>query len=997
MNKKTGQTDVFGELVYVRTYARWLEHEKRREKWPETVNRYRNYFLDRFDLTEEFLLRFNDACDRILRKEIVPSMRCMWTAGAALDEDNISGFNCTAILIDSVKSWADMLYLLMNGCGVGYSVERQVIVKLPEIPAKPMSPERKAAIIQVLMSGEDGNYPIDDQVMKDLQDIPPTIHTVVFEDSKLGWAEGLLEYMNLLYKGEMPGYDLSLIRPKGARLKTFGGKAGGSDDLRLLLDYLRVVFTGAHGRRLNSLECHDICCFIANVVVSAGIRRSACISLSNLSDGRMRDCKVGEFWNTHPQRQMCNNSVAYTEKPDMHIFMQEWMSLMNSGSGERGIFNRKGALKTFEILNRKTEDAEGNEYIIGTNPCCTGDTMLLTDEGHFPIRELVSTEVSIWNGIEFSDVVPFSTGENKVYHVELSNGVSLDCTGYHEWIITDNNYASNTLYRVKTTDLKLGDKLAKYDMPDIDVGEEHDPNEMYSLGFYAGDGNEGYNFSWVYESKYCCIDRLIGLVSPNEKYNRKRWAHYLIPNKFEVPINDTIQNKLEWLAGLLDSDGCIIRNPNSVNLQISSIHPKFLRDVRLMLTTMGVQCKVVNGKPEQSKPMPDGRGGLKEYNCKACERITISASDVAHLVDIGLRCSRLDLSITNPNRNASRFVTIVSVEDMEYSEETFCITETKNHTATFNGIVTGQCGEIVLRPNQACNLSEVIVRPEDTLYTLIEKVESATVLGCMQACLTHNKFLGIEWKENMEEERLLGVSMTGVRDHPVLNKVTQLSAGWLTSLRQHAHNTAKECAEELGINVPVASTTIKPSGTTSSLHNCASGIHTRFAPYYIRRIRISTTDVICDFLKNIGVPSRPEVGQDEITANTWVFEFPIKSPDDSVFDTSAIEQLEYWKMFKTCYTDHNPSVTITVEEDEWMEVGAWVYRNWDIVGGLSFLPKSNSVYQLMPFEAITKEAYEHLERDMPEIDFSDLVEFEREDETTGAQTLACTGNNCEIQ
>lgn len=641
MNKNIIQNDVFGELVYVRTYARWLENEKRREKWPETVERYRNYFLDRFELTDDFLSRFNNACDMILRKEIVPSMRGLWTAGDAADVENICFYNCTAILIDSIKSWADMLYLLMNGAGVGYSVERQVITKLPEVPNK----------------------------------FTESTDIVIFEDSKLGWAEGLLQYMTLLYDGKLPGYDLSLIRPKGTRLKTFGGKAGGADDLRMLLDYLKVLFVEAQGRRFNSLECHDICCFIANVVVSAGIRRSACISLSNLSDGRMRDCKVGEFWKTHPQRQMCNNSVAFTEKPDMHIFMEEWMSLMNSGSGERGIFNRAGALKTFESLGRETNDEDGNNYVILCNPCA----------------------------------------------------------------------------------------------------------------------------------------------------------------------------------------------------------------------------------------------------------------------------------------------------------------------------------EILLRPNQACNLSECIVRPEDTLDSLMSKIEAATVLGTMQSCLTDNKFLGPEWKYNMEQERLLGVSMTGVRDHPVLSKVTQLSAGWLTSLRQHVHETAKECAKELGINVPVASTAIKPSGTTSSLHNCASGIHTRFSPYYIRRIRISTTDVICDFLKSIGVPSRPEVGQDEITANTWVFEFPIKSPDDSVFDTPAIEQMNYWKMFKLCYTDHNPSVTITIDDDEWLEVGAWVYRNWDIIGGLSFLPKSNSVYQLMPFEAITKEEYEKRVKEMPEIDFDKLIEFEKTDETVGAQTLACTAGGCEIQ
>ena len=632
--------NMFGELIYKRTYARWLENEQRRENWDETVFRYRDYFIERFDLPPKMDAMFFDACARILSKEVVPSMRALWTAGKALDVENMSSFNCTFLLIDSVKSWADMLYLLMNGCGVGYSVERQVINKLPEVPDLLIESKRK----------------------------------VIFEDSKLGWAEGLFGYLNSIYNGEMIGYDLSLIRPKGARLKTFGGKAGGSEDLRMLLDYLHRVFMKARGRRLTSIECHDICCFIANVVVSAGVRRSACISLSNLSDPRMRDCKVGEFWLSNPQRAMANNSVAYTEKPDMHIFMQEWTALMNSGSGERGIFNRASAINTFEELGRSTLDSEGNEYVIGANPCC----------------------------------------------------------------------------------------------------------------------------------------------------------------------------------------------------------------------------------------------------------------------------------------------------------------------------------EIFLRPKQACNLSEVIVRPDDTLDSLLGKVESATVLGCMQSCLTSTKFLDPEWKKNMEEERLLGVSLTGVRDHPVLGKMSQLSSTWLTIMRDHAHSVASECAESLGINIPTATTCSKPSGTVSAVMNTASGIHTRFAPYYIRRVRVASTDVLCDFLRNEGVPHHPEVGQDKETANTWVFEFPVESPKDSVFDTPALEQLEYWKMYKVCWTDHNPSVTISIEEDEWLEVGAWVYRNWDIVGGLSFLPKSDNVYQLAPFQAISKEEYDARTAEMPLIDFEKLTAFERTDETVGGQTLACTAGGCEV-
>ena len=585
--------------------------------------------------------QFNKACDMIHRKEVMPSMRCLWTAGPALDRENLSGFNCSFITINKTKSFADLLYILMCGTGAGFSVERQVITNLPNVPSE----------------------------------INNSTHTVSFADSRIGWARGLLEYMDRLYDGEICSYDLSLIRPKGARLKTFGGRAGGPDDLKMLLDNIKVIFQNAAGRKLNSLEVHDICCFISVAVVSAGIRRSACISLSNLSDTRMRSAKDGEFWLIHPQRSMCNNSVAFTETPDMKIFMEEWMSLMNSGSGERGIFNRPAAQKQFKKLGRSIVDENGDDYIIGLNPCA----------------------------------------------------------------------------------------------------------------------------------------------------------------------------------------------------------------------------------------------------------------------------------------------------------------------------------EVLLRPNEVCNLTECIVRPDDTLEVLLDKVEAATVLGCFQSCLTSNHFLGPEWKKNLEEERLLGVSLTGLRDHPVLNSVTQMASIWLTTMRNHVHIIAKECASTLGINVPAASTCCKPSGSVSALLNTSSGVHTRFSPYYIRRVRVASTDTMCKFLMQVGVSNHPEVGQDNDTASTRVFEFPIKSPDGSVFDTSAQEQLEYAVMLNRCWSDHSTSITVNVADDEWLTVGAFVYANWDDIRGMSFLPKSNAIYNLMPFEAIDENEYTKRVLEMPNIDWGDLVDYERTDETTGSHEYACVGGSCEVQ
>jgi ribonucleoside-triphosphate reductase (thioredoxin) len=633
---------VYQEFIFKRTYSRWLEDQKRRETWDETVDRYAIFFNKKVPLLNKLLTDFYKATETIRNLQVMPSMRSIWTAGPALEQDNIAGYNCAYTVIDSPKRFAEILYILMNGAGVGFSTERQYINQLPEVPM---------TIYDI--------YHNQNQT------------TIMFEDSKLGWAEGYQQFIQKLYEGYNPICNYSNIRPKGARLKTFGGRASGPEPLKDLVEFTRKTFKNAQGRKLNSIECYDIICKIANCVVAGGVRRSATINLSNLSDLRMRAAKEGQFWIENPQRSLSNNSVAYTEKPDIMAFIEEWTSLIKSRSGERGIVNRPGL--TSQIPSR----------------------------------------------------------------------------------------------RVKVSDLGV-----------------------------------------------------------------------------------------------------------------------------------------------------------------------------------------------NP------------------------------------------CGEIVLRPFQFCNLTEVVVRPEDTLEDLCTKVKYATILGCLQATLTDFKFLSPEWKKNCEEERLLGVSLTGLMNHPVLNHLAydRCIEYWLKPMKQTAIDTAKEWSEALGISMPAAITCVKPSGTVSQLVNCSSGLHPVYSPYFIRRVRVNAHDAITKLLLAKGVPANPEVGQTWANCDTVVFDFPMKAPEGSVYrnDRTAIEQLEYWKMLKVYWCEHNPSCTIYVKDDEWLKVGAWIYENWDAIGGLSFLPYDGGTYELAPYEEITKEKYEELMQDFPDIDFEGLSKYEQEDETQGSREFACTGGACEI-
>jgi len=631
----------YQEFIHLSRYSRWLPNKERRETWDETVARYFDFFTEHlkdlhdYKLTKTLREELEDA---VLSLKVMPSMRCLMTAGEALKRENIAGYNCSYIAVDRPSSFDEILYVLMNGTGVGFSVERQYINELPRIA--------------------------DEFHMSDT--------TITVADSKLGWAKALKELVGMLYIGQIPCWNLSKIRPAGAPLKTFGGRASGPEPLESLFNFTVTIFKNANGRKLSSIECHDIVCKIAEVVVVGGVRRSALISLSNLSDDRMRAAKHGQWWTTEPQRSLANNSACYTEKPDIGVFMDEWKALYESKSGERGIFNRESAVKVSEQSGRRN-----------------------------------------------------------------------------------------------TTDFDFG---------------------------------------------------------------------------------------------------------------------------------------------------------------------------------------------TNP------------------------------------------CSEIILRNREFCNLSEVVVRPSDTRRTLLEKVRLATILGTFQSTLVNFKYVSSAWKKNCEEERLLGVSLTGIMDSKLLNGKApyQTLPALLQDLRNEAIKTNAEFAKKIGINQSVSVTCVKPSGTVSQLVDAASGIHARHNPYYIRTVRGDKKDPLTKMMMDVGFPVEDDAMN---PSNTSVFSFPMKVDESAVFrtDMSAIEQLELWLTYQKYWCEHKPSVTISVKENEWLEVGAWVYKHFDYMSGVSFLPFAEHTYKQAPYQDIKKEEYEILLDKMPkEVEWSKLSEYEKTDMTIGSQELACTAGGCEI-
>lgn len=641
-NSKGYFRNPLAEFVYYRTYSRWREDDKRRETWIETVGRYMDFMQENLGgrLTEA---EYSEVSNAILNMEVMPSMRLMWSAGDAARKTNVAAFNCAYIAPDCLGDFGDIMYILACGTGVGFSVEARNVQQFPVV-------KRQAGMVTSKM---------------------------VIEDSKEGWAEAFIYGMSEWFGGMDVEFDYSLLRPEGARLKTMGGRSSGPEPLKELMRFTRTLTLKRQGRRLTQLDIHDIICKIGDAIVVGGVRRSALISLSDLDDVEMRGSKSGHFWLANGQRQLANNSAVYDEKPTAELFLREWMALVESHTGERGIFNRGDLPK------------------------------------QMPKRRMVK-----WNEM---------------------------------------GHASATR---------------------------------------------------------------------------------------------------------------VLSQPG-----------------------------------------------------------------------------------TNP------------------------------------------CGEITLLSKQFCNLTEVVCRANDLPGDLFRKVRVAAILGTYQATLTNYSFISEEWKKNCDEERLLGVSLTGqwdcvkARDEIVLG-----------GLREAVIEANRQYARRFGIAESTSVTCVKPSGTVSQLVDASSGMHARFAPFYIRRVRISNHDPLFAMLKDFKIPFNPEVGQTFDSASTFVFDFPVRAPEGSVYqkDISALQQLEHWLLVKKNFTEHNPSVTVSVGEDEWVDVAHWVWSHWEMVGGLSFLPREDHIYKLAPYEAITEERYEELCKLFEGVDYSRIVTYEKEDNTEGSKELACVAGVCEI-
>lgn len=981
-------SDPYRSFIHTSRYARWLEEEGRRETWVETVDRYMSFMTNHLSVNHQYFPS-PDEVERvrrfILEHKALPSMRALMTAGPALERNNIAGYNCSYVVMDSPVAFDEVLYILMNGTGVGFSVESKYVSRLPIVPNT--------------LSWSSDN--------------------IVVGDSKEGWAYAYRALIGSLYNGLIPGIDVSQVRPAGARLKTFGGRASGPEPLVDLFNYTISVFQNAAGRKLTDIEVHDIVCKIASVVVVGGVRRSALISLGDLNSDAHREAKSGEWWLGNVHRALANNSAVYEGVPSREVFDREWDALASSGSGERGIFSRVASnIQAGKNGRRRTD------FDFGTNPCCVApDTILMTEDGP---REIRSLEGRKFNAIVNGEVYnaprgSWISGEGEIYRLSTKAGYEVELTPEHRILTKNRGW-------VEARNLERGDMIVIHDHGVRSWGGPGTFGEGYLLGAFKGDGNfikpisgsSGEVKLWNHDFHQEVADEMFGYAEALP--HRSDWngwgqcGEYRRMSIGKLPLeygmdhgSKVVSRQIElassefqrgFMRGWFDADGHIEGNEvKSFSIRLGSNDLDGLKAAQRILLRLGIKSRIYFQRSAGASLLPDGSGGRREYTTKAMWRLVVSSSDIVRFNDVvgfsNPRKAALVADIVESTRFYSKpfvtefesleFVRVGDVWDAEVSEV---------HAFDANGIYAHN-SEIILRPNEFCNLSTVVVRAEDDLTDLVEKVEVAAILGTWQASLTNFKYIRDIWRQNTEDERLLGVSMTGPFSNKLLTSL-RTTPEILRYLKNVAVETNARVADEIGINRAAAITCIKPEGTSSQLTLTSSGLHAWHAPYYIRTVRQAKSDPLTQFMIDSGFYYEDDVTNPDKTA---VFYFPIAAPEGSITrnDLSPIEHLELWLMYQREWCEHKPSVTIYVKPDEWAAVGDWVYKHFDEMSGVSFMPHSEHTYEQAPYQDISKEEYDAWLEKMPnQVNWDLLSLYEIEDTTTGIQELACVAGQCEV-
>lgn len=964
------------DLVLYNTYARWLEDKQRRETWPEVCSRVMAFLKQGKEAKKIPGAIWTSLEEAMLRKDVLPSMRIVQMAGPSLDRCHVGAYNCAYTVLEGPKDLAELLYILMQGTGVGYSVERKYVEKWPQVESTFMG------------------------------------HTDYFTvpDSTEGWADAFKYAIEQSLAGRRPKFDYTQIRPEGEWLHTKGGRASGPKPLEQLLEKTWEIISARAGQRLRPIDVHRLATMCGSIVQVGGVRRAAELALFDADDMEMLSCKNGKFWETMPELAMANNSVVATG-PVSDSALLSWMAQLSSnGTGEPGVFRRDGAMPV--------RRAGGHEF--GTNPCFAAGTLIQTRTGHFPIETLVGKVVDVWDGRDWCTTDNFRvTGENQpLLQVELHDGTHLKVTPYHTLVLEDGS-------KIEARDVVPGQMLKAAGAP-LTHGTTL-ATGAYVKGFLVGDGTQSgaQPMLWVYRPKYGCVGRLVasiqevpvGQVQTNAieavtavsaGRNRQSLTGLGVRKTELLPWATTykqglpadvfawdLASKCEFIAGLMDADGCASDTANGFMYQLSSVSRPLLADVQLLLKTMGVASKLALSRAAVvGKELPGGT-----YDCQALWRLTVSqrgAIALAKQVTFSRLVSFAEKKVSYTLQ--SKALKVIRVTDAGVADKVYCCTVEPTHTIGLTStVLSGQCGEIILRPRQFCNLSVAVARPTDTAQTLEYKVNLATIFGTLQSCLTNFAYLQDEWKVNCEEERLLGVDITGACDCPLLTN-PDTTPRLLSHLRDVAIEVNKGWAQHLGVPQSAAVTCNKPSGNSAQFLDTSSGIHARYAPYYIRRLRVAGNSPIGLHLQQLGLPVYPEVSQGSLEeARIWVVELPVKSPDGALVrdQLSAVDQLSYWLMWKQNWTEHNPSCTVYVHADEWVSVASFLKLAWKDVGGLSFLPKDNSVYALAPYEEITAEEYEQRLAALPaSLDLESIRE--QVDTTTINSEFACVGNLCEI-